>query len=229
MPYDANLVLRDGEYNLTSGESAAVILTTANGYGAKCIDLGTTTLARGNAEGSLHLVATLVLPSIPTTYQVNMTLSIQQSDNLSFGWETIATFTKLYSYTRLIKATVTTPFVIADLDSTLTSGTVSDTATLRWMHPDMLTSGKTAHVIINMDASDDEFNDATEEIQGNSTGRATMVQVSTVEAKPRLGGPGTWHRAFAVQKRYLRPLTVVSGGSFGKGQILLSPYPFKQT
>ncbi len=226
MPFDANLVLRNGLVDLDSGESNATSLTR-NDDGSVAIDLGTTTRLRGNSEGAIHVVASLVLPSAPSTFQVNTVLTIEQSDNLEFGWETLATFPTLYSFTRMIRATVTTTFVAADIGGTLTGQSTSDTGTLRWMHPDMLTVGKTGYMIVNMDAAGDVFDNATEEVQGGTTGIADMVEVGFVENSPRLGGPNTFHRAFDVYKRYLRGNWTVSGGNFGKAHLLLSPYPFR--
>lgn len=228
MVFDANLVLRDGLVDLDSSESAAVILTTVNTDGAKCVDLGTTTRLRGDAEGVIHLTATLVLPSIPTTYAVYMDLKIQQSDNLSFGWEDLATFPRLYSYTRLLNVTVVNAFAAGDIGTVLLGGSTGDQAEIRWMHSDLLTIGNTANMIVTMQASDDVFDDVDEGVDATAgTGDGTMNGAAIVEARPRLGGPGSWTRAFGVTKRYLRPYTVVSGGNFGKGHILLSPYPFK--
>ncbi len=56
MPFDANLVLRDGSVDLDNAEAVATSLT-ANDDGAKAIDLGTTTRVRGNAEGAMRIVA----------------------------------------------------------------------------------------------------------------------------------------------------------------------------
>lgn len=228
MPFDANLVLRDGTVDLESTESAAVILTSANTDGAKVVDLGTTTLPRGNAEGVIFLTATLVLPSIPTTYAEYMDCKIQQSDNLSFGWEDLVTFPRLYTYTRLLNITVVTSFAAADLNVNLSG--VADDGVIRWMHPNLLlAAGSVGHMIIAMAASDDTFDTDLEAVDADSgTGDGTTIGASIVERSPRLGGPGTWVRSFGATKRYLRPYTVVNGGNFGKGHLLLSPYPFKR-
>ena len=98
------------------------------------------------------------------------------------------------------------------------------------MHPDLLTVGKTAYMIVSMQASDDVFDDVDEAVDATAgTGDGTMNGAAVVPTKPRLGGPNTLIRAFGVTKRYIRAeLTVTDGGSFGAVQVLLSPYPFKK-
>lgn len=227
MPFDANLVLRDGTVDLDSGENVATAVA-ANDDGAKCIDLGLTTKARGDVghEGPRVVVATLILPTAPTTYAVTLATVIQQSDNLTYGWETIASFPTLYSYTRLLSVLVTTAFVAADIGQTLTGGTTLDTGVIRWMHGDLLTVGKTANMIVTMVASDDLFDDVDEAVSSGGTGAGTMNGAAIVEVNPRLGGPNTLHRVFGATKRYLRGQYTASGGNFGKVYCFLSPYPF---
>lgn len=228
MPFDANLVLRDGSVDLDASE-AAVISTTINDDGAKVIDLNTTTRPKGDAEGVIHLTASLVLPSAPTTYADTLAVSIQQSDYVSYGWETIASFPTLYAYTRLLKVLVVAAFAAADIGKVLLGGTTGDQAEIRWMHPDLLTIGKTAYMIVTMQAADDVFDNVNEAVDATSgTGDGTMSGVAVVEDKPRLSGPNIFIRAFGVTKRYIRQsMTVSSGSNFGKAHLLLSPYPFR--
>ncbi|KKN75146.1 hypothetical protein LCGC14_0383050 [marine sediment metagenome] len=226
MVFDNELVLRDDTADLDSSEVVAVALAV-NSDGARVADLNSRVRPRGDSEGVIHLTATLTLPGAPSTYQVNLALNIQQSDNLGFGWETIASFPTLYSFTRMISVTVTTAFVAADIGGTLTGQSTNDTGTLRWMHPDALTVGKVANLIINMDAVGDVFDNASEEVRAGTTGIGNMTKIGFVEVKPRLGGPGTFTRGFSVTKRYLRGNWTASGGNFGKAQLMLSPYPFK--
>ncbi len=227
MPFDANLVLRDGSVDLDNAEAVATSLT-ANDDGAKAIDLGTTTRVRGNAEGAMRIVASLILPSAPSNFADTLAVVIQESDNLGFGWETLAGFPTLYAFTRLLNITVTTAFVAADIGGTLTGQTTGDTGVLRWMHPDLLTVGKRANLIIGMDAAGDVFDDVDEEVQAGTTGVGTMNGAAIVEVSPMLGGPNTFHRGFDVYKKYLRAQLTASGGSnYGKAQVLLNAYPFR--
>lgn len=229
MPFDANLVLRDGSVDLDNAEAVATSVT-ANDDGAKCIDLGATTRPRGDAEGAIHLTASLILPSAPTTYADTLAVVIQQSDNLTFGWETMASFPTLYALTRLLSITVVTAFAAADIGKVLTGGTTGDTGEIRWMHPDLLTIGNTANMIITMQAAGDVFDNASEAVDAASgTGDGTMNGVATVEHRPQLGGINTHIRSFGVTKRYLRgQLTASAGSNFGKAHLLLSPYPFRR-
>ena len=227
MVFDANLVLRNGTVDLDNAEAVATSLTR-NDDGAICLDLGTTVRPRGDSEGVIHMAATLVLPSAPSTYADTLGVVIQQSDNLTFGWETLASFPTLYAFTRLFQLTITTAFVAADLNATITGGTTGDTGNLLWMHPNALTVGKKAFMIVGMDAAGDVFDDDDEVMSGNDTGVGTMNGIAVVEAKPSLSGPNTFSRGFSVTKRFLRGQLTASGSSnFGLAHLLLSQYPFR--
>lgn len=229
MAFDANLVLRDGSVDLDNSEAVSTSIT-ANADGAKCIDLGTTVRTRGDSEGIIHLTASLILPTAPTTYADTLAVVIQQSDNLGFGWETLASFPTLYTYTRLLSVKVVTAFAAGDIGKVLTGATTGDTGEIRWMHPDLLTVGKTANMIITMQAAGDVFDDDDEVVDAAAgTGDGTMNGIAVVEDKPRLGGSNTHIRAFGVTKRYLRgQLTASAGSNFGKAHLLLSPYRFRK-
>jgi len=230
MPFDNNLVLRDGSVALTSasGETGPTALT-ADAYGAKCVDLGGTVRPRGDSEGVTHLVATLVLPTAPTGYGDTLYIEINESDNLTFGYRTIAYFGAMYTLTRMLEATVTVAFVAADLNAALTGQTSGDVGLLRWMHPDALTVGKTCNFIIAMAGAGDLYDSSAEEVRGGTTGRATMTGVGFVEDHPRLSGPNIHHRALAVTKRYIQAYVTASAVStWGLASIFLSPYPFRK-
>ncbi len=230
MPYDAELVLRDGSVDLENSESVATSVD-ANDDGAKCVDLGWTTRPRGDAEGSMRLSAVLILPSAPTTYTDTLTVVIQQSDSLGFGWETIADFSTMYAFTRLVTIAVTTAFVAGDISKVLTGDSTGDTGEIRWMHPDLLIVGKTARAIVTMQGSDDVFDNATEglTVAGGGAGIGTMSGVAIVEGRPQLGGPNTHIRSFDIRKRYIRGQLTASGSSnFGKASLFLTPYPFRR-
>jgi len=233
MPFDANLVLVDGSVDLIPTTDTAPTSTTRDATtGAAVIDLGTTVRPRGGSEGAIHLTATLILPSAPTTYADTLTVTVEQSDdagNAAAAWETIGAFPVLYALTRLLSITVTTAFVAADIAETLTGGTTGDTGVIRWMHPDLYTIGNTANMIVAMVGADDLFDDVDEAVSSGGTGVGTMNGAGVVEAKPRLSGPNTFTRGFSVTKRYVRGnLTVSTGGNFGAVQMLLSPYPFRR-
>jgi len=224
MARDANLILRDGTVDLDTNEAAATS-TTANSDGAKVVDLGGTVKPRGDNEGVMDMAAVLVLPDTPTTYADTLAVTLQQSDNEAFGYETIVTFPTLYAYTRIIPITITTAFVAADLSGTLTGGTTGDTGTVIWMHPDCLTVGKNTHLIVNMDAAGDVFDDASETLSGGTTGVGTQNGLAYVEQKPRLGGPNTFIRRCAITKRYIRGVYTASAGSnFGSVELFLQPW-----
>ena len=229
MVFDANLVLIDGSATMgPTTDTAPTSLTRDGTSGAVVIDLGQTVRPRGDSEGVVHLTATLILPSAPTTYADTLTSKIQQSDNITFGWEDLAAFPTLYALTRLIEITVTTAFVAADLDAAISDSPIGDSGILRWMHPNALTVGKIASLIVAMDAAGDLFDDADATINGNDTGVGTMTKAAIVEVNPRLSGPGTWVRGFAVTKRYLRANVTASGGSnYGAVELLLGSHPFR--
>lgn len=229
MPFDANLVLRDGTIALATGETGPTS-TAADAYGAKVVDLGTTVRPRGDSEGAMHLVATLVLPTAPTTnYADTLVIEINESDNLTFGYRTVAYFGPLYTFTRMLEATVTVAFVAADINNALNGQTSIDAGVLRWMHPDAFTIGKTCNFIIAMAGAGDLYDSSGEEVRGTTTGRATMTGISFIEAHPRMSGPNIHHRAFAVTKRYIQAYVTASATStWGLASIFLSPYPFRK-
>ncbi len=228
MPFDANLVLRDGSVDLDAAEAVAVSLT-ANADGAKVIDIGGTTRPRGESEGVMNLVCTLVLPTAPTTaYSDTLYVQICESDNLTFGYNTIAIFGYYYSFTRMLPITVTTAFVAGDIDDLATGATTGDTGNIRWMHPDTFTVGKQTHVIISMEGADDLFDDIDEAVTIPGTGRFTMRGAGFVETKPRRSGPNTHFRTISPTKRYIQATLTVAGASvWGKASLFLSPYPFR--
>jgi hypothetical protein len=230
MAYDASLVLIDGSIVLTAATDTVLTSTTRSTVtGAAVIDLGGAVKARGGSIGVAHMAATLVLPSIPTTYTDTLTALIQQSDDpLNGGWETVASFPVLYAYTRLLSVLVTTAFVAGDIGQNLTGATTGDIGVIRWLHPDLLTIGKTAYMIVSMAAADDVFDDVDEAVSSAVTGAGTMNGAATVEADPMLSGPNTFIRAFDITKRYVRGnLTASATGNFGYVELLLSPYQFK--
>lgn len=228
---DANLVLRDGTVDLDNNEVVATSLTR-NDDGAIVLDLMTgkqdKTLPRGGLGyyGPKVMVASMILPDIPTTYEDTLAVVIQESDNLEFGWETIASFPTLYAYTRLLSVLVTTAFVAADIGETLTGGTTGDTGVIRWMHPDLLTVGNTANMIVTMVGSDDLFDNVDEVVTSGGTGAGTMNGAAIVENPARYSGPGEFHRAFGISKRYVRgQLSASAGSNFGNVFLALTPYP----
>ena len=228
MVFDANLVMRDGTVDLVTGEAAPTSLSFV--LGARCLDLGGTTRPRGETEGVMNMVATLVLPIAPTTlYEDTLIVQICESDNLTFGYNTLATFGYYYSFTRMLPVTVTTPFVAADLGDTLDGDDTRDTGVIVWMHPDLGTTGAQTFIIVQMNDATDVFDDVDEQLSGAGTGVADMRAVAFVEAKPRISGPNTFFRTISPTKKYLQAtLTVAGASNWGGVQLMLSPYPFRK-
>lgn len=229
MPFDANLVLLDGSFDLTpTTDISPTSLTRSPTTGFAVIDIGGTTRPKGDAEGVSHLVATMVLPTAPTTYGDDLTMYIEQSDNLTFAWMFCGDFHTLYALTRIMDVTITTAFVAADIGAALTSAS-GDVGLLRWMHPDALTIGKTCKMIISMAGAGDTYDLAGEQVSGGTTGVGNVVAPSWIEPKPRMSGPNTFSTAFSMNKRYVRICPTASPASnWGKVQVLLSPHPFKR-
>lgn len=228
MPFDANLVLRDGTVDLVTGEAAPTALT-ADASGAKVVDLGGTVRPRGESEGVKDMGVTLVLPTAPTTaYNDSLYVQICESDNLTFGYNTIAIMGYYYSFTRMLPITITTAFVAADLADTALGATTADTGVVLWIHPDCLTVGKQTFIIVGMEDAGDLFDDVDEVLGGMGTGTATMRGAGFVEDRPYLSGPNVFFRAIAPTKRFIQAtLTVAGAGNFGKVSLMLNPYPFR--
>lgn len=229
MPFDANLILRDGTVDLVTGETGPVLLT-ADATGAKVIDLNMNVRPFGGSDGVRHLVCTLVLPIAPTTaYADTLGIEINQSDNLTFGYQTVAYFTHLYSFTRMLPITVTTAFIAGDLADLVTGGVTNDTANIIWMHPDVFTIGARTHILVTMVNATDTFDNATEALTIPGTGRANMNGIGFVEGAPKMGGPGEHFRSFTATKRYIQAYVTVAGASnWGKVSIFLSAAPYRK-
>ena len=229
-PFDADLVLIDGSIALTPALDTPATSTTRDATtGAVVLDLGDKVFAKGGFPAAVrHLVATIILTGAPTDYADTLTSIIQQSDHETFGYENVVTFPTIYAFTRVLSILVTTAFASGDIGATLTGGTTGDTGVIRWFHPDLLTVGKTANLILSMDAAGDLFDDDDEVVTSGVTGAGTMNGVAIAQEIPTLGGPKDYHRAFSITKRYVRAnLTVTTGGSF-PAQVMLSPYPFQK-
>lgn len=228
MVFDANLVMRDGTVDLVTGEGAPTSLSFV--LGARCLDLGGTTRPRGQAEGVMNMVAVLILPTAPTvTYNDYMVVEICESDNLTFGYNTLAYFGPLWTFTRMLPVTVTTAFIAGDIDDLVTDAPIGDTGYLRWMHPDLFTVGAHTHMIVSMAAAGDDFDDVDATLSIAGTGRATMRGAGFVESRPYLSGPNTFFRTVSPTKKYLQAtLTVIGASNWGKVQLMLSPYPFRK-
>ena len=229
MPFDANLVLRDGTVDLVTGETAPTSLA-ADANGAKCIDLGGTVRPRGETEGVMNMVCALVLPIAPTTaYNDSLYVQICESDNLTFGYNTIAIFGYYWTFTRMLPITITTAFVAADLAGALTGATTGDAGIVRYIHPDALTVGKHCNVIVSMVDAADTYADVDEVLAAGTTGAATMNGAGFVEDKPRLSGPNTFFRTISPTKKYLQAtLTVAGASNWGGVELMLSPYPWRK-
>lgn len=228
MVFDANLVLRDGTVALVTGETAPTSLSYV--LGARCLDLGGTTRPRGQNEGVRDMVATLILPTAPTvTYQDNLYVQICESDNLTFGYNTLAIIGYLYTFTRMLPITVTTPFIAGDLGALVTGTTTNDTGTIVWMHPSTFTNGAQTFIIVQMVNGGDTFANPTEGFTTSGAGAGNMRGAGFVEAKPYLSGSNSFFRTISPTKKYLQAtLTVAGASNWGSVVLQLSPYPFRK-
>ena len=227
MVFDNELVLRDGTVALVTGEAAPTSLSLVSG--ARCLDLGGTVRPRGETEGVRNMVVVLVLPTAPTTtYADTLIVLIAESDNLTFGYNTLATFGTYYSFTRMLPVIVITPFVAGDLGDLVDGDDTRDTGNIRWMHPDLGTVGANTFMIVTMVDGSDEFDDVDERLSGPGTGVADMRAIGFVETKPRLSGPNTFFRTISPTKKYLQAtLTVAGASNWGGVELMLTPYPFR--
>jgi len=211
MPFDSNLILRDGTVDLDNNEAAAVS-ETANADGAKVLDIRKT--------GTMGLVAVLVLPDAPTTYGDTLSAVIQASDHVSADFKTIASFPTLYALMRRLRITATTAYVPADIGQTQTGGTTGDTGVLRWYDKALETIGGTGDLLVSMVAADDVFDDVDETITSGGTGVGTMQKAAVADKGLSYG---IYVVRFVTNKRYIRYLGAPSAGSnFGDVECLLT-------
>jgi len=230
MPFDANLFLLDGTVDLTPATDIAPTSIDVNvATGFKVLDFGWRNRKFGGGDGIPKVSLTMFLPTTPTTYLDELTMYVEQSDRPDGGYMYVADFPDLFTYVRVLEVGVTTAFVAADYGGAVDGATTLDTGILRWMGPSAYTVGAETTLLVSMDDATDTFDNATEVINGGTTGVGVMRKVSYIPAKPPLSGPGTYVATFGVSMRYLRLAPAVSGGgNFGKVSVWVNSHPNAQ-
>lgn len=218
MPFDADLILRDGLVDLDANEAAAVA-TTVNADGAYALDLKKTAVK--------GMAAVIVLPTAPTTYADTLAVSIQESDHVDGDYKTIASFPTLYAMMRRIKASASVAAaVIGDIGQVLTGGTTTDTGEIRFIEEALYTLNGKGYIYVTMQGADDLFDDDDEAITSAGT-FSGVVDGEAAVVSTFLSGANFYVCRFASNKRYIRGLFTASAGSnFGKVFCGLTPYPF---
>jgi len=201
----------------------ALAVNAATGF--KVLDLGGIVKPIGKSMGHKRVSLVMHLPTAPTTYGDTLTMYVEQSDNIAFGYDYIADFPDLYAMMVRLKVMVTTAFVAADIGGALTGGTTTDAGLLRWMHPDAETAGNVAYMMVSQADAGDTYADPDEAVTGGTTGVGYLLEAGYIPGKPYLGGPGTYICSFSTTKRYLRLAPSASGGSnWGKVSVWVNPY-----
>lgn len=230
MPFDANLCLRDARINLTPATAVAPTSTSFSlTTGFKVLDLGGTTRRIGDNEGAQRISVVMFLPTAPTTYGDTLTMWIEQSDDVDHGFEFVADFPEVFTYTRLLDVTISTAFVAADVGGVLTGAATGSVGVLEWMHSDAKIVGRRCHMIIAMANPTDTYA-STEQVSGGSAGVGNTHGASVISGKPYLDGPNTYITTFGATKRYLRlDPSVSDGGNFGKVNVFVTTHYFRNT
>lgn len=226
MPYDANLVLRgkygatvaDADYvDLDSSDSVATGLAVAstvsyNNDGNSVVDLGP------HGTGIAGLDCVIIFHDTLTTYTHYVTPTIEDSDFIAGGFNTILTFPTVYAYMREVIVTATTKFDYDDLGVDLTEGTTNfDGHSIR-ISRKLETVGGTGKIFIAMQDSGDDYDTPGDTLTSDNGGVGTQVGASRV-----IDGAGlTIVRRFSTPKRYIRFNGVPSGGNFGAVDVLVT-------
>jgi len=203
MPYDANLVLHGinsaGTHTDLDNACVEAVALGVNATGNKCLDVRKTA-----AKG---LIATLVLTeeADAASYDDEATVVIQDSDHLDRGWAAVTTFPLLRSHIRRVWVTCTIGFAAADLGAAAVSGGASTGMIVGWDDA-LSTAGGTGYLYIEMDGTDDTYQDAIGTgLDGTTTGEADVVIVPPLADELICQmQPGTYHRRFMTNKRYVR-------------------------
>lgn len=217
MPFDADLLLRDGLVDLDASEALATS-TTRNDDGAVVLDLKET--------GASGMSAIMTLPTAPTTYEDTLTVLIQESESLDRNWRTVGAFEVVQALLyRLRDCTATTAFVAADVTTPRVLTATGDGATGKiWkVDQELFTVGGVGDIYVIMVDAADVYGTASDTLTATSgTGVATQGPIGE-----------SWRQKilvcrFGTTQRYLRhSATVSSGGNFGKVLIGLQGHAFR--
>jgi len=205
MPFDAEMLLLDGTANLAKNYTPPVSLTTG-AYGAYVRDIRET--------GEKGLAAILMLPLASVSYTNKMVSSIEVSDSVTFGWETIASFPTFYQYIRRVPALTTTAPVEADVGKWLYGGSTNDDGKVVWFDPALsVASTGAGYIYIAMEAAGDVFDNTSEALTikaaaagGGAAGTFVGVVNGVAADAPDIIQPGgkIYVVRFATAKRYVR-------------------------
>lgn len=216
MAFDANLVLR-GKYDsayvdLDSSDAVADSTTVANADGNLIVDLGE------HGTPAIGLDCIVILHDQPTTYTNYADFVIEDSDQLTDGWQSLLTFPRVYAYMRELVVTAVVAFVATDIGLVLTAGS-GDTGILREFSRKLLTVGETGKMFVEMQDAGDAYatvNDTVDAAEG--TGDGTMIGIGRV-----IQTPLTMVRRFSTPKRYIRlGADAPNGGNFGDVDVLVT-------
>lgn len=215
MPFDNNLVLRDGTIDLDPNEVVAAAIT-ANADGAKVLDIRKT--------GPRGLVAVLICPTAPTDYLDVLDVVIQDSDNPDVGFAALATFPTKYAYMYRVRGVATQAFAAADLaDYLVSTAGGSDTGIIRWYDKLLETVGGEGDILCEATDSGDIYDDVAGDTLTSGGGDGIATQLLIAGARCRAMSYGVYALRFFTYKRYIRALfTVSSGGNWGNVQLLLT-------
>jgi len=225
MAFDALTVLRgkygDSYVNLETSEVVAVALA-ANSDGACVVDLKKT--------GKKGLAAVLVCPTrAALDYEDTLTVTIEESDHLDRGWETVMAFPVIYAFLMKLKVKCTTAYIPSDIGKAAVEATSLDAGLLVSYGAELEAADGIGYIVVRQDDVDSLFNNTDAAISTTGgTGAATEVGVAEKGFIPdggsdyEPGTPGTYVRRFTSNKRYIRGKYVASATSnFGKVQCLI--------
>ena len=219
MAFDADLILKGlyGGALIDMDEDDAVATSlTANSDGNAVVDVSKT-----GAKG-LAAVVVLTEAADADSYDDEAVITIEESDYLDKGWQTVVTFPTLHTHIAELFITATTGFVAADIGQAMTQETTADTGQLLWYDPVLETIGGIGKVWIERDDSGDVFNEIVGKTVNNAgTGRATKTYGAGTTKYFDMQ-PAVYIRRFATNKKYVRCNCAAVDDNYGKVWILLT-------
>jgi hypothetical protein len=229
MAFDANLVLKGlyGGALIPIDENDAVAISkTPNSDGNAVVEIDGTGMKGLAAVMLLIGMTSAEAAAFINTDYANIT--IEASDNLLSGWETVARFHKIFYNTLEFYITATTGFVAADVGQLVTQETTADTGYLISFEDALGTAAGIGKILVQPVDSADVFNEIVgKTVNSAGTGRATKTYGAGTTVRPKQQIPGIHVCRFATEKKYIRCNCEDVADSIGQGWILLTDNAFK--
>ena len=223
MAFDASLILH-GEYSdalvdCDENDTVAVSLTV-NADGNGVIDVRKTGLSN-----PMCAVLILTEEADSDAYDDVSTITIEESEFLDRGWQTVTTFPVLYSHIAKVYITATTAFVALDQTTprVLTETSSNDSGAILFISEELFTVDGQGYCLVERDAAGDVFDEAVGQVltATSGTGVGTKTKATELGVSVQMQ-PGIFVRKFHTNKRYVRCNCEALEDNIGKIWIMLT-------